>query len=80
MALHRATPFAKKASTTGNTAGAWLGPARFRAVEVEPVAAATARLKESLLLNGLSGVVQVTTAALGDGIACVPEDSIGIQI
>mmetsp|Transcript_7381 Transcript_7381/g.20666 ORF Transcript_7381/g.20666 Transcript_7381/m.20666 type:complete len:597 (+) Transcript_7381:24-1814(+) len=48
-------------------AAAWLGPGRLRALEVEPVAAATAQLQRTLARNGLSEVITVQTEALGDG-------------
>eukprot|EP00401_Gymnodinium_catenatum_P006646 CAMPEP_0117592474 /NCGR_PEP_ID=MMETSP0784-20121206/72095_1 /TAXON_ID=39447 /ORGANISM="" /LENGTH=548 /DNA_ID=CAMNT_0005394285 /DNA_START=96 /DNA_END=1738 /DNA_ORIENTATION=+ len=48
---------------------AWLGPERLRALEVEPVAAATERLKDSLARGGFSKSVDVVTEALGDGSA-----------
>jgi len=51
-------------------AAAWLGPSRLRALEVEPVASATARLSESIAINGLQDSMEVMTAALGDGEAC----------
>eukprot|EP00927_Polykrikos_kofoidii_P076907 TRINITY_DN73921_c0_g1_i1.p1 TRINITY_DN73921_c0_g1~~TRINITY_DN73921_c0_g1_i1.p1 ORF type:complete len:641 (-),score=92.36 TRINITY_DN73921_c0_g1_i1:89-2011(-) len=48
-------------------AAAWLGPRRIRALELEPVAAATSRLEASLSRNGLSSAVTVMTEAVGDG-------------
>lgn len=50
-------------------AGGWLGPGRLRALEVEPVAIATARLHQSLVRNGLHRAVTVATTAVGDGAA-----------
>ncbi|CAK0806046.1 unnamed protein product [Prorocentrum cordatum] len=45
----------------------WLGPESTRALEVEPVAAASARLLRSAADAGLSRAVHVVTEALGDG-------------
>eukprot|EP00445_Apocalathium_hangoei_P079626 CAMPEP_0204185886 /NCGR_PEP_ID=MMETSP0361-20130328/55669_1 /ASSEMBLY_ACC=CAM_ASM_000343 /TAXON_ID=268821 /ORGANISM="Scrippsiella Hangoei, Strain SHTV-5" /LENGTH=638 /DNA_ID=CAMNT_0051146153 /DNA_START=1 /DNA_END=1917 /DNA_ORIENTATION=- len=48
-------------------ATAWLGPSRIRALEVEPVGAATSRFRESVARNGFSDSVEVRTEPLGDG-------------
>ncbi|CAE8637775.1 unnamed protein product, partial [Polarella glacialis] len=48
-------------------AGAYLGPDRLQALEVEPVAAATSRLRQSLAEAGFASAVSVTTEAVGDG-------------
>jgi len=48
-------------------AAAWLGPDRLHGLEVEPVAAATMRLTQSLKWNRFEGAIDVITEALGDG-------------
>lgn len=48
-------------------AAAWLGPARLKALEIEPVAPATRRLAETLAWAGFSDAVSVVTEAVGDG-------------
>jgi len=48
-------------------AGAVVGPGHMRALEVEPVAAATAEFTKSLNWAGLSEDVKVVTDAVGDG-------------
>lgn len=48
-------------------AGAFLGPARFRALEVEPNVAATGRLLESASRAGFASSVMIHREALGDG-------------
>jgi len=45
---------------------AWLGTKRLRALEVEPVAAAMARFKQSLATAGLEDTVTIVTEAIGN--------------
>lgn len=46
---------------------AWLGPHQILALEVEPVAAAMARFRESLVRWGVEDRVEIVTEPLGDG-------------